>query len=313
MNDYIDTPVLFLIFNRPEQTKKVFETIRKAKPKQLFIASDGPREGNERDVELNKAVKDIVEEVDWDCNVKKLYRQKNLGCGKAVSEAITWFFHHVQKGIVLEDDCYPDLTFFSFCEELLKVYEADSRIFQISGSNFQYGIKRGNGDYYFSKLPQMWGWASWKRAWKFYQFDIDYEDRIITSTFPGKSLEGVRNEWLKVFRDFNKGMIDTWDYQWMFAVWKMDGLVIVPNKSLVYNIGFGDDATHTNFTPNYYKRMKLESIVSSNIRHPRTIEVCVKADAFEQKKREGKLPFFRVLGSKLKFKITSLIKKYFFS
>lgn len=291
----LNTPVLFIIFNRPEPTKRVFEVIREIKPKQLFIAADGPR-ANKDEAQRCTEAREIALQVNWECDVKTLFKDQNLGCGLAVSEAITWFFSHVEAGIVLEDDCLPDKSFFYFCEELLNVYVQDEKVLQISGCNFQNGKWRGEGDYYFSKLPQMWGWASWRRAWKHYQFDIDYNEQVIYSSFKSKAL---RDEWTKVLKHFSEGHVDTWDYQWMYMFWKLNGLVVVPNRNLILNLGFGDDATHTNFTPNYYSRMKFESMTIP-VKHPEKVEVCEKADIYEQKVREGLPPLWQRAGSSIK-------------
>ena len=157
-----NTPILFLIFNRPEVTFAVFEQIQKIQPKYLFIAADGPR--NYKENELCKATRDVVQKIDWDCELKTLFRNENLGCAKNVSSAIKWFFDHVEKGIILEDDCYPDLSFFSFCEELLNYYDNNDRIMAISGFNAQLGIKRTKHSYFFAEIPLVWGWATWRKA-----------------------------------------------------------------------------------------------------------------------------------------------------
>ena len=123
-----------MVFNRPDTTKQVFETIRKARPAQLFVAADGPRENRPDEAEKCAEVRRIVDNgIDWDCKVHRLYRDKNLGCKIACSSAIDWFFEHVDEGIILEDDTLPHPTFFQFCEELLKRYRDDERIMLISG------------------------------------------------------------------------------------------------------------------------------------------------------------------------------------
>jgi len=158
----LKTPVLFLIFKRLDTTKQVFEQIKKAKPPRLYIAADGPRDYVEGEAEKVKAAREyVLSNIDWNCEVKTLFREKNLGCGKAVSEAITWFFENEEQGIILEDDTVPSQSFFWFCEELLNRYKDEKKVWHIGGTNFQDGIIRGNGDYYFSALNHIWGWASW--------------------------------------------------------------------------------------------------------------------------------------------------------
>ena len=286
------TPILFLIFNRPDTTEKVFEKIREIKPSQLFVAADGPREGNEKDKINCKAARSIATYVDWDCEVKTLFRDSNAGCGKAVSCAITWFFEHVEEGIILEDDCLPNPSFFFFCQEILKKYRFDHNIFHVSGSNYQYGKKRGKGDYYFSKLSHIWGWATWKRAWDRYDFSIEAEDLLVHKAYPLKKDALLRQEWKTVFSDFRTNCVDTWDYQWLLTCWKYDGISIIPNKNLIYNLGFGSEATHTTFFPEYYKNIKHEDF-RKEIRHPEKIEINYIADAFEQKMRMGRESILR--------------------
>lgn len=169
-----DTPILYLVFNRPEETALSFEKIRMIRPLKLFIASDGPRKDHKTDFENCKSVISIIQAgLDWKCEVHYLIREENLGCGRAVSQAIDWFFQHVEKGIILEDDCLPAETFFPFCAELLLKYLNSENVTHISGHNNQMGYKRGSNDYYFSRIVNIWGWATWRRAWKKYNFNFE--------------------------------------------------------------------------------------------------------------------------------------------
>ncbi len=164
----LTSPVLFLIFNRPETTEQVFSAIKKAQPPRLYIAADGPRSEYPNDAESCDISRAIATNVDWDCEVKTLFQDQNLGCRLAVSGAVDWFFEQETEGIILEDDCLPDQSFFLFCQELLEQYRDDTRIMQIGGTNYQFGKKRTNYSYYFSRYGHLWGWASWRRAWSFY-------------------------------------------------------------------------------------------------------------------------------------------------
>lgn len=217
----LKTPVLFIVFNRPDTTQQVFNAIRQAQPRQLFVAADGPRKDRAGEPEKCQQTRDIVKQVDWGCEVKKLFQEENLGCGPGPATAITWFFDNVEEGIILEDDCLPHPDFFPFCEQLLDYYRSNERIMCISGDNFQYGRRRGNASYYFSIYTGMplpnWGWATWRRAWKLYDYEcIPIEDRK-----------------------------HIWGIQWMISIRNNNGLAILPDVNLVSNIGFGDDATHT--------------------------------------------------------------------
>lgn len=281
-----NTPILFLIFNRPSSTERVFDKIREVKPKQLFVAADGPREGNECD-EINcKMARAIATNVDWECEVHTLLREGNLGCGLAVSQAVSWFFDHVEEGIILEDDCLPNNSFFQFCKEALEKYRFNQDIFHICGSNYQYGKWRGEGDYYFSKLTHIWGWATWKRAWDKYEFAIDGEDSLLLKAYPLEGCRILHQEWKRIFRGFRVNGVDTWDYQWLLSCWKHGGITIIPNKNLIFNLGFGDEATHTTIYPAHYKKIKHEGFLEK-IKHPNEITINYKADIFEQKVRMG--------------------------
>jgi len=262
----LKTPVLFLIYKRLDTTKQVFQVIRQAKPPRLYIAADGPRENIEGEAEKVKVVRDyVIKNIDWDCEVKTLFRDKNLGCGRAVSEAITWFFEHEEMGIILEDDCLPSLSFFWFCEELLERYKDDMRIFLISGFNKQNKWKKYQASYFFSHFGGIWGWASWRRAWKHFDIDMkDIDDFIKLNHFEnllGKRLGKIRQK--IIYNSINK--LDIWDYQWAYARHKNNGLAIVPTVSLIENIGFGEDATHT-FGDNPYnvKRHEIEFPLKHN-------------------------------------------------
>ena len=241
-------PILFLTFNRPDTTKRVFESIRRIKPKKLYVACDGPRENNKDDLEKIKNVKAVTEQIDWDCEVCRLYREKNLGCRKAVSSAITWFFKNEEIGIILEDDCLPNPTFFKYCEILLNKYKNEPQIMHIAGSNFNLVDPSFENSILFSKISFIWGWASWRRAWDYYNFEMDSWPEFKQKTnllskifFDEKTLKFRRKLFDKVY---NK-QIDTWDYQWLYSLIENDGYAIVPKNNLISNIGFSKDATHT--------------------------------------------------------------------
>ena len=241
----LKTAVLFVVFNRLDTTKQVFEAIQKAKPPKLYIAADGARNNKDGEFEKVKAVRDfILNNIDWQCEIKTLLREENLGCKYAVSGALNWFFENEEMGIVLEDDCIPSQSFFWFCEELLERYKDDNRIWHIGGVNFQNGIKRGDADYYFSKYNHVWGWASWASRWKFYDVELSgiNDLNFLDITFEQPH---VHKYWAKAFQIMKENKLDTWDYQWVFTIWANNGLAIISNVNMVSNIGFGIEATHT--------------------------------------------------------------------
>jgi hypothetical protein len=276
----LHTPVLLLIFNRPETTRKIFEVIRKVKPKKLFIAADGPRKDRVGEHEVCATTRAIVVNgIDWDCEVQTLMRDDNLGCGIAPAEAISWFFSQVEEGIILEDDCLASESFFVFCEELLGRYAQNEEVMHISGNNFQFGKKWGEGSYYFSHYVNAWGWATWRRAWEHYDFMMkSYSEETIDDILKKNlSTKTERKFWKSHFEQVKNGKRkDIWDYQWVYAIWKQNGLTIIPNTNLVSNIGFDSNATHT-----FDKLSKVANNPSYELReieHPLKIRTSFKAD-----------------------------------
>ena len=282
MNNKLETPILFVIFNRPDTTEKVFNEIKKIKPKKLFVSADGPRENKPGEKEKCLAAREIIDRVDWECEVYKKYSDANLGCKIGISSGIDWFFKNVEQGIILEDDCLPAQSFFKFCEELLEKYKNNEKIMMISGDNFQNNRRRGDDSYYFSKLSHIWGWATWRRAWEHYSVNMEgypkfKQDKKINAIW---SKEYIRKYWLDTFDQAYENKIDTWDYQWAFSIWKMDGLCVIPNYNLISNIGFRDDATHTK-SANKLANQKIQSM--DIIKHPFKIEQNKKADNYYSK------------------------------
>ena len=246
----MNTPVAFIIFNRPERTARVFAEIRTAKPKQLFVIADGPRTTEEAVVCAQTRA--ITEAIDWECDVKRYYMEKNVGIRKQPPQGISWVFSQVDRAIILEDDCVPHPSFFPYCEELLERYKDDTRIMQISGDNFH----QENSDfkltdsYYFSVVPQVWGWATWKRAWDLYDLDFPlwpkaFEQHWLKNVFADPA---TLDRWEYVLDRYYKGTAPTWDGAWAFACFINNGLSINPRVNLVSNIGFGATAT-TSKTP----------------------------------------------------------------
>lgn len=279
MMSLFNTPVLFLVFNRPDTTTLVFEQIRAVKPKYLFVAADGPRLHKEGEAELCQQVREIAITIDWDCELKTLFREQNLGCGKAVSEAINWFFKEVEEGIILEDDCLPDQSFFHFASTMLQRYKANNRIMHIAGVNFQNGEIRGDGDYYFSKYPHVWGWATWRRAWSKYDYNLLGLQKFQWQFFRNYIFNSNEEKafWLNTWRYMQEGKIDTWDYQWVFTVMSNRGYCIIPNQNLISNIGFGSDATHT-VEESPFSNIAVSTLV--NYREPSSLKINKTADQF---------------------------------
>ena len=274
------TPILFLVFNRPDLTKRVLKEISLIKPTNFYIAIDGPREDKIGEIEKCNEVKQIIKEgVNWPCNLKLLVREYNLGCGIAVSTAIDWFFDNEDEGIILEDDCLPLPIFFNFCEEILNKYRYNNKITHISGNNFQCGIQRGNADYYFSEYTHIWGWATWKRAWQKY----NYEMTGYSSEYINENNVKITNRLSKKFLDevYHKN-INTWDVQWFYTNFINNSLAIIPNTNLIKNIGFNEDATHTIDTPSYIDKLIYKPL-NLPIQHPELLAVDIAADIYTSK------------------------------
>lgn len=277
-----DVPVLFMIFNRPETTKQVFAAIQKEKPKRLFVAADGPRDNKPGEAEKCEEVRKIATAVDWDCEVKTLFRDQNLGCGKAPAGAISWFFENVEEGIILEDDCYPSHEFFLFCAELLQRFRNDNRIMEIGGNNLLKGeVKSNDYSYYFSNHNMIWGWATWRRAWKIYDFEMNLYKKVRDTEFLDTCFHSDHElsyfKWIFDKTIANLKNITWWDYQWEFIRRINSGLVVVPEKNLVINIGIGANATHTLDPGGAGHDMKHEKI-KFPLKHPDFILADLKRD-----------------------------------
>lgn len=247
----LKTPIVLIIFNRPECVRRVLDTISLEKPSQLFIVADGPREGNHSDVEKCAAARKVVTdwEIDWECDIKTKFSDINLGCAKGPASGIDWAFESVEEVIILEDDCIPNRSFFQFCESMLERYRHDDRIMNISGSTNRTDSIDTPYSYCYSNFPSIWGWATWKRAWS--RFDI------AVKAWPELKKTSWIEEKLKFdflsnyFRDEfdlayeKEGDTGVWDHQWNFSIWSNNGICIFPKHNLVSNIGFGPDGTHT--------------------------------------------------------------------
>jgi len=274
----MNIPVVLIVFNRPSLTQRVFNAIKEVKPPQLFIISDGPRTAKGED-EIQKVLetRKIIETVDWKCEVFKKYSKTNLGCRRSVSEGLDWVFRHVEQAIILEDDCVPDLSFFPYCEELLSKYKQDNRVMHITGTNLLTNKKATSDSYFFTHHVSVWGWATWKRAWKYYDVEMKgYENEA--KTILTKILVNPRmiNAMQKRLDSVVSGKLDTWDYQWAYAIWKRKAIGIMPNNNLISNIGFGKDATHTK-QGGIYDQMKTKSI-DIPLKHPAKIITNETAD-----------------------------------
>lgn len=301
MKDFVcTTPIALIIFNRPDLTQRVFAEIRKVRPEKLLVIADAPRPNREDDIENCALVRTIIETINWDCEVIKNYSPIHLGCGRRPATGIDWIFSLVEEAIILEDDCLPHPTFFPYCQELLKKYSDDRRIMSISGNNFQYGRRRTADSYYFSRYTQTCGWATWKRAWQHYDFDMKIWPEVrdgqwLFDIFGSMQvvahnhqpqfevIGGVRivQYWHRMFEAAYQKKIDAWDFQFAFASFLQSGLHILPNLNLISNIGYGPEGTHTKNMESPLANIPVEAM-GFPLRHPQFIIRDAWADAFLQ-------------------------------
>ena len=269
------TPILFLIFNREDTTRRVFEAIRLQKPRYLYVAADGPRKNKEGEVENCRRTREIINEIDWDCELKTLFREENLGCKNAVFSAISWFFENEEQGIILEDDCLPDASFFKYCEELLDRYREDERIGHISGDCFFPQATDKNYSYNFSSFSHIWGWASWRRVWQNVDLNLPEWDKIKHDKKRRKNLFTGLGEEI-YFSSFladslaNRDGKSVWDAQYLYSLRMQNQLSIYPTVNMVTNIGLNlDNATHT--TRNNDKHSIDRDSMQFPLKHPEYI------------------------------------------
>lgn len=301
----MNIPTLLITFNRPRITQKLLDNLRLIKPEKLYVFADGPRQDNKTDEELCVQTRELIKTIDWDCDIQTFFQEKNLGCKQGVAAAINWFFENIEEGIILEDDCVPNNSFFYFCEKNLEKYRENEKIMHISGSNLQFGEKFGEASYYFSYCPHVWGWATWKRAWNKYDLEMTDLDNFIKTDrayvlFKNKKLSSYWNSLFRYAKDKN---INTWDIQWNYSLLKYGGLSITPNLNLVENIGFSFDATHTTEGNSKFeqKTQELNEVV-----HPIEIYPDLRADYQTYKK-----VYFRSIFDKIKSKVKLFLKSLY--
>lgn len=251
----VDTPLLFIVFNRPAETSQVFSAIQKVRPAKLYIAADGPRQGREDDALNCARVREIVSNITWPCQVKTLFRDSNAGCRLGVSGAIDWFFENEEEGIILEDDCLPDETFYTFCRQLLERYRDDMRVYAICGRN-PVGSIDIKESYLFSRFFKEWGWASWRRAWVSRNLDKDVYDKAAAENLFERTLSNlaIAQYTQQTNRSVHYSNHNTWDFQWTFNIMAQNGLVIVPRLNLVDNIGL-DTGVHFGTNPKIIRQL----------------------------------------------------------
>ena len=286
-------PILVIGYNRPDNILKVINVLREIKPQELFIAIDGPKNNFDDSRKVSQVIK-VVSQIDWKCNKHENFSTTNQGCRNGVVKAIDWFFSNVEEGIILEDDIIPDLSFFPFTEELLKKFRCDNRVSQIGGTNYNYENINEDYSYFFTKYVSIWGWATWKRAWRLFDRNLEFFDKNTDFLSLNFKKEDELIYQKQNFINTKNKLIDSWGYIWSFTCLSQNGLTILPKKNLVKNIGFGENSTHTKsfkdelkiFTcefplkhPGYIIRSQKyeDSYFNINIRLVRKIINCIKS------------------------------------
>lgn len=261
-------PVLFLVFNRPAHTKAALERLREVQPPRLYVHCDGPRPTSVTDSERITAVREIVHTgIDWPCEVFTLFRETNFGLRQGVYGAISWFFKAEEHGIILEDDCLPDPSFFPFCAELLDRYQHDESVMHIGGSNLVEELTVTlPSSYVFSRFSFVWGWAGWRRAWEKMRLDLEHLDQFntISDYIPGKMAQAYM---LKKFKATQEGRNNSWAYAWFYSILINNGFCIVPTVNLVQNTGVGEEGA-TNTTETNQAARRGARTMHFPLRHP---------------------------------------------
>lgn len=244
----LETPVVLFVFNRPSATQRVFEAIAQVRPARMLLVADGPRAGKVGEAELCQQVREVVNCIDWPCDISTNFSDSNLGCQERIVSGLNWVFSLVEQAIILEDDCLPDPSFFPYCQELLERYRGDSRIAYISGTNLVENEIKTRDSYVFSSFGGIWGWATWRTQWQRYDrylkdWPLLKADRVLDQSFDDPKTAAY---WSKIFDEmYQRTGPNTWDYQWQYTCLINNSLTAVPSVNLIANIGFGNDATHT--------------------------------------------------------------------
>lgn len=275
------TPILLITFNRPNHVRRVLAEIRKQKPAQLYVCQDGAREGNENDRVKCQQVRDVIKElVDWPCELHTLYQETNLGCGPGPAAGISWFFEHVESGLIFEDDAVPHPDFFKYAATLLDRYNDNESVRAIGSMNVD-TKKWGDGSYYFSMMNRnLCAWATWRRAWK----DFDLYLRDVPWRKLDKALKSYgcpfyeRDFWLDRLNEAKKDAQGgkSWDMQFFMSIWLRQGKGIIPNVNLSSNIGTVGEGTHQMGEGNIIDNVPTKPILP--LIHPTDASIQSEAD-----------------------------------
>lgn len=273
----VDVPVLILFFNRPQQLSAVFEQVKAARPTKLLLYQDGPR--GESDMPGIEACRQVVEQIDWECEVYKNYQEKNVGCDPAEYYSQLWAFSLFDKCIILEDDDVPSISFFAFCKELLDKYEHDTRITMIQGLNIEEISPNIPYDYFFSSSFNCNGWASWRRVSE--QWDGKYS--FLDDTFNMMQLRNLikerklRKSTIPICQSHRESQKEYYESIVYFSMLFNSGLAIVPTRNMIRNLGATDGSVHLTGSmktmPKKYRRIFTMPCYEMEfpLKHPRYV------------------------------------------
>lgn len=275
------TPTLLILYNRPEKTKRLLEELKKIKPKNLYIFCDGPK--NTEDKQKIAEIKQLVKGISWTKNVSTRFEKKNLGCKNGVSSAISWFFSKVDAGIILEDDCLPNESFFKYSNELLKKYKDDTRISLIAGTNSGFTVNT-DSSYIFSTFSNIWGWASWSDRWNSYKWlKLEGKELLVTANvLDNLKAKNIPDSFIQNTLNSLKGDLDTWDYIWTMSNILNNRVSIIPKVNMISNIGFGEDSTHTKVVTKQANMQRQEMLFP--LAHPTHVIANATFDSIKRKR-----------------------------
>jgi hypothetical protein len=300
---YTETPILILIFNRPDKVRLLIERLRTFKPKHIYISADGPRAHKPEEVALCAEARKEATAIDWPCEIHTHFSDINNGCKNGVAAGITWFFKQVDAGIILEDDCLPTESFLHFTTTMLHTYKDDAQVMHINGTSFLpatgYTV---NEPYFFSRIAHSWGWATWRRAWK--KFDSDMNDIDSLESLLKNNHVFLKSEhssfWVKHFKHIKSKKVDSWANPWVYSILKNNGICITPQVNLIDNIGFDCEATHTKDKPDFLASTETLTLVPEKASEP-VVNRDIDAKVME-----------RVFKKSLKHRVSSLLKEWYY-
>ena len=312
----VDVPVLILFFNRPKQLEKVFAQVRKAKPSTVLLYQDGKRADKVSDANNIQECRNVIDRIDWNCTVFKMYQDQNYGCDPSGFMSRQWAFSLVDRCIVLEDDVVPSVSFFRFCKEMLDRYEDDKRIYRISGQNILGEYQPYNGDYFFTKGGSIWGWATWKRV--FDEWDTEYaflkDEKVVECLQYTYKENGIPiDKFIKRCNWHKKSGKEYFESIYSSARMLGSGLTIVPRFNMISNIGITDDATHGAADIRLLSRQSQKVFNATTydfdfpLFHPKYILEDRKYDILQSEFMGWKSSFIKKVASKIEEKIRHLM------